>query len=177
MWSTRCSIIPTPLWIWCGQAIKNFRKRESQVGSLSLVKEGLLASGKDGFMILTENPGNAYHSHGQLHCAVANILDPSHSLSDGWELSLGVLCHCALREEPPCEFEPNLQPPKRKRPCQELSKDGLPNVPQLLRKQNGPSPSITINGLPETLVSSVSAIIFHSTTHLLHTSWEQIMLM
>lgn len=82
---------PTPLWIWCGQAIKNFRKPESQVGSLSLAKEGLSASGKDGFMILTENPGNAYHSHGQLHCAVANILDPSHSLADGWELSLGVL--------------------------------------------------------------------------------------
>lgn len=136
------------------------------------MREGLSSSSKDGFMTLTENPWNNCHSWDQLHSTATNHLATNliHWLLGEKETILGSSGHFALSKEPPCEFGPSLQPPDRTRWCQELSKDRLAAAPWLLRKQNGPCPSITINGLPELLVSSVCAIIFHSTTHSLHTS-------
>lgn len=140
------------------------------MGSINLVREGLSASTRDGFMTLTENPGNTYFSMASYIVQKSTFLTNLLHWLMGENTILGSSGHHALSEEPPCEFGPSFQLPDRTRQCQELSKDRLPVLPQLLRKQNGPSPSITINGLPERLVSSVCTIIFHSTTHSLLTS-------
>ena len=57
-------------------------------------------------------------------------LDQSHSLPDEWGRdSLGVLWPPCFTQELPWEYGPSLQPPDGTRWCQELSKDGLREVP------------------------------------------------
>lgn len=49
-----CPMIPSTTGMWCGWAVKNSRKTQSQLGSIRVVREGLSPT-RDGFMALTEN--------------------------------------------------------------------------------------------------------------------------
>ena len=137
-----------------GRPLNIFRKAESYVSSIHLVKKGLSSHARDR-MWHSIKPRDHVSFLGSAVQPLTHLINLP-SLFDEWGGdSLGVLWSSCFTQEPPWECGLSLQPPGGTRWCQEFSKDGLPTALELLRKQSGPSPSITINGQPERLVFSL----------------------
>jgi hypothetical protein len=134
-----------PITLGFGQDIKNFRKTELHVGSISLGKQG-------SFHLLGMTslyPGNLQGTWIILVMSFStesNYLDQSYPFVIG-EQSLRVLWSPSFKLGSFLRIGSIFQLPDRTRECQELSQERLLGAPQLLRKQSGPSLSITINGL------------------------------
>lgn len=157
---------------WSGAPLNIFRKAESYVSSIRVVKKGLSSYAMDR-MWHSIKPRDHVSFLGSGCKAIFNSLDQS-SFTVWWvrrrqswsPLVIMLYTGTSLRRW--TKLSSKLS---GTRWGQEFSKDGLPAALELLRKQSGPSPSITI-ATNILFVFSLRFIIFHSTTRSLHISWK-----